>query len=110
MALRRRKGGRMRRQAFHLDLIARPSASRGSPIAHSQVVTAAAFNSVASRFGGVARAVARTWINGGMIFVRSAALPGLTPCAYRKSSPSILVMQSTQDWTAQHAPRCLGGT
>lgn len=31
-------------------------------------------------------------------------------CAYRKSSPSILVMQSTQDRTAQNAPRCLGGT
>src|SRR6202022_2138263 len=30
--------------------------------------------------------------------------------AYRKSSPSILVMQSTQDRTAQNAPRCLGGT
>jgi hypothetical protein len=32
------------------------------------------------------------------------------PCAYRKSSPSILVMQSTQDRTAQNASRCLGGT
>ena len=32
------------------------------------------------------------------------------PCAYRKSSPSILVMQSTQDRTAQNAPRYLGGT
>ena len=31
-------------------------------------------------------------------------------CAYRKSSPSILVVQSTQDRTAQNAPRCLGGT
>ena len=31
-------------------------------------------------------------------------------CAYRESSPSILVMQSTQDRTAQNAPRCLGGT
>ena len=31
-------------------------------------------------------------------------------CAYRKSSPSILVMQSTQDRTAQNAPRYLGGT
>jgi DNA topoisomerase III len=31
-------------------------------------------------------------------------------CAYRKSSPSILVMQSTQDRTAQNASRCLGGT
>jgi hypothetical protein len=31
-------------------------------------------------------------------------------CAYRKSSPSILVMQSTQDRPAQNAPRCLGGT
>jgi hypothetical protein len=31
-------------------------------------------------------------------------------CAYRKSSPSILVMQSTQDRTGQNAPRCLGGT
>jgi hypothetical protein len=30
--------------------------------------------------------------------------------AYRKSSPSILVMQSTQDRMAQNAPRCLGGT
>jgi hypothetical protein len=34
----------------------------------------------------------------------------LTQCAYRKSSPSILVMQSTQDRTAQDASRCLGGT
>src|ERR1700694_3896238 len=35
----------------------------------------------------------------------------VTPtCAYRKSSPSILVMQSTQDRTAQNASRCLGGT
>ena len=32
------------------------------------------------------------------------------PRAYRKSSPSILVMQSTQDRTAQNAPRCPGGT
>jgi hypothetical protein len=31
-------------------------------------------------------------------------------CAYRKSSPSILVMQSTQDRTVQNASRCLGGT
>jgi hypothetical protein len=31
-------------------------------------------------------------------------------CAYRKSSPSILVMQSIQDRTAQNAPRGLGGT
>ena len=31
-------------------------------------------------------------------------------CAYRKSSPSILAMQSTQDRTAQKASRCLGGT
>jgi len=31
-------------------------------------------------------------------------------CVYRKSSPSILVMQSTQDRTAQNASRCLGGT
>ena len=31
-------------------------------------------------------------------------------CAYRKSSPSILVMQSTQDRTTQNASRCLGGT
>jgi hypothetical protein len=31
-------------------------------------------------------------------------------CAYYKSSPSILVMQTTQDRTAQNAPRCLGGT
>jgi hypothetical protein len=32
-------------------------------------------------------------------------------CAYRKSSPSILVMQSTQDRTTQNAPRRrLGGT
>ena len=34
----------------------------------------------------------------------------LSSCTYRKSSPSILVMQSTQDRTAQNAPRCLGGT
>ena len=33
-----------------------------------------------------------------------------TGSAYRKSSPSILVMQSTQDRTAQNAPRRLGGT
>jgi hypothetical protein len=33
-----------------------------------------------------------------------------TACAYRKSSPSILVMQSTQDRTAHNASRCLGGT
>jgi hypothetical protein len=31
-------------------------------------------------------------------------------CAYRKSSPSILVMQSAQDRAAQNASRCLGGT
>jgi hypothetical protein len=31
-------------------------------------------------------------------------------CAYRKSSPSILVMQSTQDRAVQNASRCLGGT
>ena len=30
-------------------------------------------------------------------------------CAYRKSSPSILVMQSTPDRTGQNASRCLGG-
>jgi hypothetical protein len=30
--------------------------------------------------------------------------------AYRKSSPSILVMQSAQDRTAQNASRGLGGT
>jgi hypothetical protein len=34
----------------------------------------------------------------------------LPSCAYRKSSPSILMMQSTQDRTAQNASRCLGGT
>jgi hypothetical protein len=38
------------------------------------------------------------------------ALGQVWSCAYRKSSPSILVMQSTQDRTAQNAPRCLGGT
>src|SRR6476659_9152667 len=32
------------------------------------------------------------------------------PCAYRKSNASILVMQSTQDRTAQNASCCLGGT
>jgi hypothetical protein len=37
-------------------------------------------------------------------------LEGNGGCAYRKLSPSILVMQSTQDRTAQNAPRCLGGT
>jgi len=31
-------------------------------------------------------------------------------CAYRKSSSSILVMQSTQDRPAQNASRCLSGT
>jgi hypothetical protein len=31
----------------------------------------------------------------------------ISTCAYRKSSP---IMQSTQDRTAQNAPRCLGGT
>jgi hypothetical protein len=31
-------------------------------------------------------------------------------CAYRKSSPSILVMQFTQDRTALNAPRYLGGS
>jgi hypothetical protein len=31
-------------------------------------------------------------------------------CAYRKSSPNILVMQTTQDRTAQYPSRCLGGT
>jgi IS5 family transposase len=31
-------------------------------------------------------------------------------CAYRKSSPSILVMQSAQDRTGQNASCCLGGT
>jgi hypothetical protein len=34
----------------------------------------------------------------------------INTCANRKSSSSILVMQSTQDWTAQNARRCLGGT
>jgi hypothetical protein len=37
----------------------------------------------------------------------SSSFPG---CAYRKSSPSILVMQSTQDRTEQNAPRYLGGS
>jgi NAD(P)-dependent dehydrogenase (short-subunit alcohol dehydrogenase family) len=37
-------------------------------------------------------------------------IEGDITCAYRKSSPSILVMQSTQDRTAQNASRCLGGT
>jgi predicted deacylase len=36
--------------------------------------------------------------------------PKINTCAYRKSSPGILVMQSTQDRTAQNASRCLGGT
>jgi hypothetical protein len=59
-----------------------------------------------------------------MILDEIAALEGVAaakPCAcrksnpedgyaYRKSSPGILVMQSTQDRTAQHASRCLGGT
>jgi hypothetical protein len=31
-------------------------------------------------------------------------------CAYRKLSPSILVMQSTQNRTRKNASRCLGGT
>jgi hypothetical protein len=35
---------------------------------------------------------------------------GCFGCAYRKSSPSILVMQSAQDRTAQNAPRCLSCT
>jgi hypothetical protein len=39
-----------------------------------------------------------------------AALRWTAACAYRKSSPSILVMQSTQDRTAQNVPRRLGGT
>ena len=34
----------------------------------------------------------------------------ITGCAYRESSPSVFVMQSTQDRTAQNAPRCLGST
>jgi GcrA cell cycle regulator len=42
--------------------------------------------------------------------VVSTRKPARTTCAYRKSSPSILVMQSTQDRTAQNASRCLGGT
>jgi hypothetical protein len=45
--------------------------------------------------------------------VRRSGTPGIigkTGCAYRKSSPSILVMQSIQDRTAQNAPRGLGGT
>ena len=37
-------------------------------------------------------------------------LVGIETCAYRKSSASILVMQSTQDRTAQNASRCLGGS
>jgi hypothetical protein len=44
---------------------------------------------------------------------QTAVLLGLNTrptCAYRKSSPSIMMMQSTQDRTAQNAPRCLGGT
>jgi hypothetical protein len=39
-----------------------------------------------------------------------AVLRMAQPCAYRKSSPSILVMQSTQDRTAQNASGCLDGT
>jgi hypothetical protein len=35
---------------------------------------------------------------------------GLDTGAYRKSSPSVLVMQSTQDRTGQNASRHLGGT
>lgn len=34
----------------------------------------------------------------------------MTYTAYRKSSPSISVMQTTQDRTGQNASRCLGGT
>jgi len=31
-------------------------------------------------------------------------------CAYRKSTPAILVMQSAQDRTADNSSGCLGGT
>jgi hypothetical protein len=41
---------------------------------------------------------------------RSRPSPGARSCACRKSSPSILVMQSTQDRTGQNASRCLGDT
>jgi predicted thioesterase len=30
-------------------------------------------------------------------------------CAYRKSNPVILMVQSAQDWTADNASGCLGG-
>jgi hypothetical protein len=30
-------------------------------------------------------------------------------CAYRKSNPAILMVQSAEDWTADNASGCLGG-
>ena len=32
------------------------------------------------------------------------------PCAYRKSNPGILVVQSTQNRATENASNCLGGT
>ena len=46
----------------------------------------------------------------GRTFESFRARQAKSNCAYRKSSPSILVTQSTQDRTGQNAPRCLGGT
>jgi hypothetical protein len=32
-----------------------------------------------------------------------------TACAYRKSNPSILMVQSTQNWATENESGCLGG-
>jgi hypothetical protein len=34
---------------------------------------------------------------------------GVTPCAYRKSNPGILTVQSTQNWATENESGCLGG-
>jgi len=45
----------------------------------------------------------------GLVSLSMGTIANCNPRAYRKSSPSILVMQSTQDRTAQNASRGLGG-
>ena len=42
----------------------------------------------------------------GLVFCREARIGA---CAYRKSNPAILTVQSAQDWMADNASGCLGG-
>ena len=41
--------------------------------------------------------------------VRAAITEPWSNCAYRKSNPAILIVQSAQDGTANNASDCLGG-